>query len=923
MKTTRPHYLVILTSLIFATSLFAQLSFRRIPMQWETVTPYQIMAVTVSPKSSSVFTLAYEAGIMRSSDAGASWDIVLPVSTDSPELPRSLMADDSGNIYLGTPSGELYRGTNDGTQWVKIATLPYPIESICPSKTGTLFAAAGWLYYSTDGGNTWNYRNDEWFRNCFLVAETPGGQLIAASAYNRNITRSMDGGKTWTLDSGSIAGSVVTPVTFAANQHGAFLIWYTGFLNNSGETFGGILRSTATARTWETKFSGFGSAAIVTDRDGDFIISQLFSPGKGTMLFSDDDGVTLKPIDGPTEFHAATDKNQFYYCGGDGSYLYRGKLMPVPGPLQDFGPVGVNNSRNLQLTISNPTSTTISLIAVWTNSTAFGAITPLPISIPANNSSVITVAFTPKSYGSFADTLRIFNVTDDELRVPVQGICPYPSMILSTSLLDFGPLNQGTSGMMGLTIRSSSLSPLRVDSLGLSSREFTFAPISFPLSLSYGDSLEVTVFCTSTGAQNAHDTLRVYGNAIQGVGAVAALVNYADLVVAPKDIDFIQAKVDSTSSGSLFLTNPYRSPLRIDTIYTRTSTFSAAQGAIPNVMTGHATYRLPLAFHPTLQRFFYDTLFIATEGAHSLTAVPLRGTGSAFNRIVSLSLGNTWAYKYHSLHETQGQTSTWDYTTQKRVIGDTTIGAQVWKILQVASVPDTTSHSFELWRCDTTLLVSSSAPGFQGTLFNRLVTADSSWLPPLKIQTTDFVIVGSNDQWGGFRSSQQWGESYNSDPEWAQTNSSTTVDGIGPASYTDDESSRMNDSYTSSTGTLAAALIDGVVYGDTTLVSVREEQAGVSTTVSTYLLLQNYPNPFNPVTTIAFRIADIGVRNQSHVKLVVYDLLGREVRVLVNEVKAPGTYSVRFDGSGLASGVYFYRLQADAYVQTKKFILLK
>jgi hypothetical protein len=88
-------------------------------------------------------------------------------------------------------------------------------------------------------------------------------------------------------------------------------------------------------------------------------------------------------------------------------------------------------------------------------------------------------------------------------------------------------------------------------------------------------------------------------------------------------------------------------------------------------------------------------------------------------------------------------------------------------------------------------------------------------------------------------------------------------------------------------------------------------------------LYDNYPNPFNPTTKIQFSIAD---RQLTIVK--VYDVLGREVVTLVNEVKEPGTYTVEFsakggDGSNLASGVYFYRLQAGSFVETKKLLLLK
>ncbi len=87
-------------------------------------------------------------------------------------------------------------------------------------------------------------------------------------------------------------------------------------------------------------------------------------------------------------------------------------------------------------------------------------------------------------------------------------------------------------------------------------------------------------------------------------------------------------------------------------------------------------------------------------------------------------------------------------------------------------------------------------------------------------------------------------------------------------------------------------------------------------------LSQNYPNPFNPSTKIKYSIP-IGVNGNSLIQLKVYDLLGREVATLVNGTKSPGNYEVNFNASSLASGIYFYRLQAGKFVQTKKMILLK
>ena len=85
-----------------------------------------------------------------------------------------------------------------------------------------------------------------------------------------------------------------------------------------------------------------------------------------------------------------------------------------------------------------------------------------------------------------------------------------------------------------------------------------------------------------------------------------------------------------------------------------------------------------------------------------------------------------------------------------------------------------------------------------------------------------------------------------------------------------------------------------------------------------YSLSQNYPNPFNPVTSIKF-----SVPRSENVKLVVYDLLGKETAILVNEQKNPGIYKVSFDASGYASGVYFYSIQTPNFTQTKKMLLVK
>jgi len=90
------------------------------------------------------------------------------------------------------------------------------------------------------------------------------------------------------------------------------------------------------------------------------------------------------------------------------------------------------------------------------------------------------------------------------------------------------------------------------------------------------------------------------------------------------------------------------------------------------------------------------------------------------------------------------------------------------------------------------------------------------------------------------------------------------------------------------------------------------------TTPTTFNLAQNYPNPFNPATTISFALAKDG-----HVKLTVFDILGRTVVELIDGVKPAGKHKVVFDANDLSSGLYLYRLETEQYKQVRKMLLVR
>ena len=111
---------------------------------------------------------------------------------------------------------------------------------------------------------------------------------------------------------------------------------------------------------------------------------------------------------------------------------------------------------------------------------------------------------------------------------------------------------------------------------------------------------------------------------------------------------------------------------------------------------------------------------------------------------------------------------------------------------------------------------------------------------------------------------------------------------------------------------LLGCIISDTIYGKLTSVeNIREMH-------QEYALFQNYPNPFNPTTIISYSIPESQL-----IEINIYDILGRRITTLIKEYKQAGIHTIEFNGFNLASGIYYYQLNAGTFIQTKKFILLK
>jgi photosystem II stability/assembly factor-like uncharacterized protein len=199
--------------------------------------------------------------------------------------------------------------------------------------------------------------------------------------------------------------------------------------------------------------------------------------------------------------------------------------------------------------------------------------------------------------------------------------------------------------------------------------------------------------------------------------------------------------------------------------------------------------------------------------------------------------------------------------------------------------------------------------GIAGTMqLWRTTDGGASWIKDEQMGSSlrDISMMSSEVGWiGGLINSPPWvGRTDDGGITW------TAQDLIPPHNY-GFESLTMVDENTGWAVT-CCGLVYKTTNGGVTFVGNNDELPG------SFSLSQNYPNPFNAQTTLRFEIGDVG-----YVRLELFDPLGRSVVTLVDEKLAPGSYTRSWDAGGIASGVYYYRLQADGYVETKKLVLIR
>ncbi len=348
---------------------------------------------------------------------------------------------------------------------------------------------------------------------------------------------------------------------------------------------------------------------------------------------------------------------------------------------------------------------------------------------------------------------------------------------------------------------------------------------------------------------------------------------------APGDVEDVAAALVLDGSGNIYVTG--RSNYNFTTIKYNTSGVqqwlqsysepgSVSNSAISMKMDGSGNLYISGISALTTNNYDYTTVKYNSSG-QLIWAQSYSSPGTSTDVMSSLALDNL-ANVYVTGRNT-GDFATIKYNSS---------GVQQW-----VSTYNGPGNAFDE---ATSITVDSSGNSYvTGTSYGNATTQ------------YDFATVKYNPS-----GVQQWVQRYNGPGNFYDTPYSIAVDGSGNV-YVSGSSG--------GSGT-------GLDYATLRYSQLTGLQSPPNEIPAEFKLYQNYPNPFNPTTKIKFSIPPYK-GGQGDVSLIIYDVLGKQVQTLVNGTLSPSAYEVSFDGSNLPSGVYYYRLEAGDYTDTKKLVLIK
>ena len=597
-----------------------------------------------------------------------------------------------------------------------------------------------------------------------------------------------------------------------------------------------------------------------------------------------------------------------------------------------YGSVPIGDSLGNILAIKDSSVTGITIKAISTKLQSFHTNVALPFTINGNDSIGLNVWFVPSGYGGFVDTMTIQS-NGGTAHIPLSGSSPYPTAILSKTSASFSSSVIGTTYHDSLSIKDTTINKLTIDSAYTRTKWFTASLSKDTCGLN--DSLFARVTFTPDSATSYTDTLYLVNNSMTPLVKIPLSGNVPAPVLSVPAAAVMLPQAATTDSSSLDVTihDPSINPLTVSSLSLMTNAFHI-RTALPLTVQGKDSAKVHIVFLPGSFGTFNDTLSIVSNGgtAHiplsssspypialishqsiDYGMVPL-GTGQTQNVVVRDSSIN--ALSIDTIY-----TKTKEY---KVSLSRGTVNPADSLTISMTFTPDTTGDF------NDTLYIRNNSQ----TPLYRLPLSGSSPMPEIAVANVLSAFTAKAGQ-SGTQSVRFTNSSINVlvlDSAKTMTKyfkvTTTFPDTVIKGDTASVEISFLPDSVQSYTDTLyvysnaGSPTVIALNGTGSTPTGILREGSAIPTV---YELYQNYPNPFNPTTTIKFALP-----TQSQVSVTIYDILGREVKDLVNDRLQAGYYHFSWNASRYASGVYFYRIVAQSltgdrksFVQVKKLMLVK
>jgi hypothetical protein len=625
----------------------------------------------------------------------------------------------------------------------------------------------------------------------------------------------------------------------------------------------------------------------------------------------------------------------------------------------DFGNIKVGNDSTISFYISNTGDTTLTVSGLNFSNAVFTSSISIPFSIGINDSTQLSVKFTPSFAQSFSGNLKVLSNDEDTLSVTLSGTgyLLSPNISASVASLAFGSVKVDYDSSLSFKIYNTGDTTLAVSTVTISNNVFSVTS-GTTYNVAINDSATIVVKFRPVNAEAYSGTIKFFSNDVDtlsidlsGNGIAATL---SKIVNAGWNLISVPVQPENNLTSAVFgddLEFYFLYNYSNSTGYQTSTTIDAGKGywlgiesldtidVTGSAITSNQTKSLnpgwDLVASPFVRSYLTSQVYF-TDGTATINALSAVDSGWIQNNYYGYN-GNSYTIK-DTLSQWSGY---WLLTLETGISAvfyyDSTSGSPAKQIK---------IDEGELEINNWAVPILSSVNGISDNLLAFGVHANATdgfdvkydiAKPPISPVSNAIESYFENQGWSNYVSKfasdikapmsnplsgknwsfrvmsksegtvlLNWADILTNIPESVRNEYSFYLSGATiPGSI--NMLTLFNHSFTVSAGQIYSFQINA---NPTAVKDVFEK--------FTFELKQNYPNPFNPSTIINYQIEHSG-----KVSLRVYDILGNEVAILVDEEKEAGLYSVDFDASKLSSGVYFYKLQSGKFVQTRKMILIR